>query len=272
MRRDLDERPRLVPQLSDNDSESTERDRGSKCGRKTPPPSKDPAGRAPRRLTPGRLRGLLAALHALHTHEAPPETLAAVDDALLCSNYATKVRGRFETHRRCFARFDDAAAGVDTKAIFDGVIAFLDRYEASRTFVKVPFVHGDPVFSNVLLTEDSRVKFLDMRGALGDTLTTVGDVNYDLSKVYQSLCGYDFIILDVDISPTAEANMARLRAVFDAWLADKYPHVALRDIKMIVAAHFFCIVPLHDNVHHQTQFLHYAKRLLDADNAAAAPT
>ena len=49
------------------------------------------------------------------------------------------------------------------------------------------YIHGDPVFSNVLLTDESTVKLIDMRGALGDVLTTQGDVTYDLSKVYQSL-------------------------------------------------------------------------------------
>ena len=121
----------------------------------------------------------------------------------------------------------------------------------------------------MLLTDDGTVKFLDMRGALGDELTTAGDVAYDLSKVYQSLCGYDFIILDVAPDATTEANLARLRAVFEAWLADEYPAVRLRDVRMIVAAHFFSIVPLHDNRGHQVQFLAKARALL-ADDAKLA--
>lgn len=48
--------------------------------------------------------------------------------------------------------------------------------------------------------------FIDMRGALGDLISTEGDMNYDLSKVYQSLRGYDFFILDKDI----DHNAARL--------------------------------------------------------------
>jgi len=35
-----------------------------------------------------------------------------------------------------------------------------------------------------------------MRGALGDCNALHGDVVYDFAKVYQSLCGYDFIIHD----------------------------------------------------------------------------
>jgi len=52
------------------------------------------------------------------------------------------------------------------------------------------YIHGDPVFSNVLLERRTGcIKLIDMRGALGGRLTTSGDVNYDLSKMFQSLCG-----------------------------------------------------------------------------------
>lgn len=219
-------------------------------------------------LTPGRLRALLAALRRLHAEPAAPGgARAAIDDALLCSNYAAKVRARYAKHAAFFARFDESPG--DCARCRDAVLAFLDDYEASGRFQRVAYVHGDPVFSNVLLTDDGTVKFLDMRGALGDELTTAGDVAYDLSKVYQSLCGYDFIILDVAPDATTEANLARLRAVFEAWLADEYPAVRLRDVRMIVAAHFFSIVPLHDNRGHQVQFLAKARALL-ADDAKLA--
>ena len=35
-----------------------------------------------------------------------------------------------------------------------------------------------------------------MRGSLGKLLTLCGDKLYDLAKIYQSLLGYDFILLD----------------------------------------------------------------------------
>lgn len=52
-----------------------------------------------------------------------------------------------------------------------------------------------------------------MRGALGDLLCTEGDTNYDLAKVYQSLCGYDFIIMDKDVDPNAAEMMRDLEQV-----------------------------------------------------------
>lgn len=55
--------------------------------------------------------------------------------------------------------------------------------------------------------------FVDMRGALGDLVCTDGDMNYDLSKVYQSLCGYDFIILDKDVDTKAVEMLLDLEEV-----------------------------------------------------------
>ena len=52
-----------------------------------------------------------------------------------------------------------------------------------------------------------------MRGALGDLASTQGDMNYDLSKVYQSLCGYDFFILDKDIDHNAASLLHDLEEV-----------------------------------------------------------
>ena len=71
----------------------------------------------------------------------------------------------------------------------------LSDYEQSGRYRASSVIHGDPVFSNVLLTKDGRIFLLDMRGELGSVLTLQGDLAYDLSKVYQSLLGYDFIIL-----------------------------------------------------------------------------
>ena len=71
----------------------------------------------------------------------------------------------------------------------------LRDYEQSARYRPSSVIHGDPVFSNVLLTKDGRIFLLDMRGELGSLLTLQGDLAYDLSKVYQSLLGYDYILL-----------------------------------------------------------------------------
>ena len=37
----------------------------------------------------------------------------------------------------------------------------------------------------------------------------------------------------------------------------------MRDIRMIVGAHYFCIIPLHDNPAHQKRYLEMSQILLD---------
>ena len=133
------------------------------------------------------------------------------------------------------------------------------------------YIHGDPVFSNIMLEKRSAasvvppppppsladsgaaaaaaggsgghghhhhhrgggalappkgrgVKFLDMRGALGDVLTTGGDVLYDLSKIFQSLNGYDFMLLDLwdGMTPTQHKQLRALQSTFWAAVAENY--------------------------------------------------
>lgn len=52
-------------------------------------------------------------------------------------------------------------------------------------------IHGDPTFSNTMLSKKNKIFFLDPRGYYGNTLL-YGDVDYDWAKVYYSLKGnYD---------------------------------------------------------------------------------
>jgi len=191
---------------------------------------------------------------------APHKAFEDVTDEMLCQNYYSKVQKRFQKHRAFFASFDD---DVDSKKIADVVLKELTKFQERKRFKRAQYIHGDPVFSNVMLTTDAKVKFIDMRGSLGDVLTTAGDVCYDLSKTFQSLCGYDFIILDVPRTDTADAVLRHLRdTVFASWLKHNHPDIDLKDIKILTAAHFFCIVPLHENRAHQSAFLKMADTLL----------
>lgn len=73
--------------------------------------------------------------------------------------------------------------------MFERICFELERYMAEGRYQHANVIHGDPVFSNVLLTDTPSVYLLDMRGEVGNKLTLQGDVLYDLSKVYQSLLG-----------------------------------------------------------------------------------
>ena len=54
----------------------------------------------------------------------------------------------------------------------------------------------------------------DMRGCLGSELTLVGDMAYDLAKVFQSLHGYDYLILDQPVLASDSEILADLQHCF----------------------------------------------------------
>ena len=84
-----------------------------------------------------------------------------------------------------------------------------------------------------------------MRGELGGRFTKVGDVFYDYAKIYQSLVGYDYILIQnqaprlTDLSP--------LKNVFEEIFMSKFGSDMLEYLKYLTASLFFSLIPLHDN-------------------------
>jgi hypothetical protein len=140
-------------------------------------------------VTRGRLCAALRGIKRIHATPAAVVATAAgsssssssdegsggeVEDwsAKLSCNYAPKVKGRFEAHRSLYASFESDVPEIP--AMFDCLHAFLEDYVSAGRFMVAAYIHGDPVFSNVLLEKGAPpgVKFIDMRGALGGQLTT----------------------------------------------------------------------------------------------------
>ena len=212
-----------------------------------------------RSLTPGRLVLLLRALQRLHTSAGDPATLRPVDSVDLGANYLPKLRKRYAAHRDYYGRLS-----MDSPSMYSRIEEELSSYESEARWQHANVIHGDPVFSNVLLTEDGRIFLLDMRGELGAHLTLQGDLTYDLSKVYQSLLGYDFIILSQPLLERDAELLEELRHTFRAFVREHYPTVRLSDIVKITASHYFGIVPLHVNRDHQAAYIQTASALLSS--------
>ena len=151
-------------------------------------------------------------------------------------------------------------------AMYKIIVAKLEEHVQSKQFHMVSCIHGDPVFSNILIDDKGHCHFIDMRGILDGQCTTSGDLLYDLSKVYQSVLGYDEIILDLDQSEGFDMNIEayheELKASYWEFVKSNYPHINHDMIPYLTAAHYFCIVPLHINPVHQKKFLQYAKMVL----------
>ena len=85
------------------------------------------------------------------------------------------------------------------KKYLDKVSEYLKIYE-TYNMGKIGVIHGDPVLSNIIKKNNNDLIFLDPRGSLGKNFTIFGDINYDFAKVYQSLTGYENIILEKKVT------------------------------------------------------------------------
>ncbi|ORZ29514.1 nucleotide-diphospho-sugar transferase [Catenaria anguillulae PL171] len=182
-------------------------------------------------LTESRFATLLKSLQLVHKssglRDSQPFTLAAdVQDAApwaaaiqhqalspvrpnIYANYGPKAAARLQAHASLYKKL-----GICPEEAMAAVSKHFDAYQHQAGGYHCKVIHGDPVFSNVLMTKDGQVKFIDMRGRLGNDLTLEGDALYDLAKVYQSLCGYDFIILDREMSNTDKRGLGSSRTCF----------------------------------------------------------
>ena len=233
-----------------------------------------------RALTTGRLHKLLSAIHRIHQsnglkggNEAPivPMTASPSSDTQgpaswdMYANYGPKMRQRFHEFRELYEALNGKSSHggqVGCVDVYHSLLDWFAEYAQAGRGLSSVVIHGDPVFSNALLSSQGTVTLIDMRGRVGDTLTLQGDQLYDLAKVYQSLDGYDFIIHDMDMQAVDQQHAAELNAVFEQFVQRHYPQVRLSDVQAATALLYFSLIPLHQNTRHQNRFIQCSKRLL----------
>lgn len=151
------------------------------------------------------------------------------------ANYTRKIKDRYQKYN--YSEFPNA------DKTYQKLIQFFDEYEKNK-LGELSVVHGDPVFSNCMVNGYGQFKFIDMRGLQGNTETIYGDKWYDYGKVYQSIIGYDEILLDKTISIDYKSSMIK---TFDKFVEEKYGAEILQKIKMIANSLLFTLIPLHHN-------------------------
>ncbi|KAH7350599.1 capsule biosynthesis phosphatase [Rhexocercosporidium sp. MPI-PUGE-AT-0058] len=239
-----------------------------------------------RSITEGRLLTFLTALHSIHTTTSTLTSRLPISAALadkfthhsiersggvnIYANYGVKLRSRYYNNSTLYSSLGPTAAEC-----FSRLNEFLDTYEAEDRGVHVPIIHGDPVFSNAILSQDDKsVSFIDVRCQLENTLTMEGDIHYDLAKVLQSLVGYDHILfMDIAALPSSSSTsnislssssspspgsaeplldeaderiLLRLQDVFWRFLEEKYAvTIHKKTLLRITASLLFSLIPLH---------------------------
>lgn len=83
-----------------------------------------------------------------------------------------------------------------------------------------------------------------MRGKIGQKLSIYGDWLYDWAKLYQSLIGYDKILLDKTINNSYENEMILF---FEEYFISLFSKEDLKNLKIITKSLLFSLIPLHNN-------------------------
>jgi capsule biosynthesis phosphatase len=183
-------------------------------------------------LTVDHLRAILASLRTIHTCLAEDDVGGSPK---MYENYATKLVKRYNSYD--YSRFSGAAE------MYWCLLQELKAYEEEDCGC-LCVVHGDPVLSNVLMESGSALRFIDMRGKQGDVPTIWGDMWYDYAKVFQSLFGYDEILLDRRVNNGYRDTML---GAFAEEVIRMHGESVMETIRMLTASLFFTLIPLHDN-------------------------
>ena len=179
-------------------------------------------------LTEDQLKHIMKSIYRLQKVEP------VIDPGLnILDNYVPKMRERYENFD--YSRFPDH------QDVFDSIEQELDSYWGNLSVI-----HGDPVFTNILINDYGKIKFIDMRGKVGpNKLTIHGDFLYDWAKMYQSLIGYDEIHENIHLNTTYKKRMI---LCFEDYFEELFgEHVDFHYVKAITKCLLFSMIPLHNN-------------------------
>jgi capsule biosynthesis phosphatase len=132
--------------------------------------------------------------------------------------------------------------------IFDFLDRELTRYEKEEIGEKT-IIHGDLTFTNIISNkQNSEIKFIDMKGEIGNTNSIYGDKYYDFAKIYHSILGYDFIIKGMEIN---KEIVSKNKKIFEEYITKAYGKHIFKEIEILTLSLFVSLIPLHEEWKHQ---------------------
>lgn len=172
------------------------------------------------------------------------------DQINIYDNYICKLKKRYESYDYSFC--------ADAQDLYQKIINLLEKYQQSNQAVKSR-IHGDPVFTNIFKTLTGENKFIDMRGKVGEVYTINGDKFYDYSKIYQSLCGYDFILKEKQMTESAK----NLKKYFEEYFVKTFGTEKLKYLKALTSSLLFSLIPLHTENNKKVKYMELCRRLIN---------
>jgi len=183
-------------------------------------------------LTENTLKHIMNSIERIQRYNINVESIIDSDIYL---NYEKKIDDRYSSY--------DYSKFPDSKQIYVRLKQELQNYERENNG-KIKLIHGDPVFSNIIINSHDKIKFIDMRGKLGSKLTILGDWLYDWSKIYQSILGYDFILLDKEIDVE---YINKMKLFFKNEFISRNSEEDFKHLELITNSLLFTLIPLHNN-------------------------
>jgi aminoglycoside phosphotransferase len=150
-------------------------------------------------------------------------------------NYSKKLEKRYKSY--------DYSLFQNHEKVFNEINNFLKDYEKSKKG-KLSVIHGDTVLTNIIINEYKKIKFIDMRGKIGKKFSIYGDWLYDWAKLYQSLIGYDHILLNKEVNSKYQKTIVEF---FTDYFITLYSENDFSNLKIITKSLLFSLIPLHDN-------------------------
>jgi capsule biosynthesis phosphatase len=152
-------------------------------------------------------------------------------------NYSNKIKKRYQSY--------DYSNYNNHEKYYNKLFNALKKYEEQEEGIK-SIIHGDPVFTNIIINRFNQIKLIDMRGSIDDQITIYGDELYDWAKIYQSLIGYDEILDNIEINYGYRQLFIN---IFEEYINKLYNNNLkyLENIKLITISLLFSLIPLHDN-------------------------
>ena len=183
-------------------------------------------------LTHTILKNVMNSINRIHHVDVIKDNAIGIN---IYANYYNKMKLRYETYD--YSKFENS------ENIYNNIQSNLLNYEKNNKG-KLCVIHGDTVMTNIIINNHDKIKFIDMRGKLGDKETIYGDYLYDWAKLYQSLLGYDLILQDKEVSLNYKKKLIEC---FENFFIELFSTEQLKDLKLITNSLLFSLIPLHDN-------------------------
>ena len=94
---------------------------------------------------------------------------------------------------------------------------------------------------------------IDVKGKQGNDFSIFGDCFYDYAKIYQSLIGYDEILLDKEIKESYKSKMIN-------YFNSKFSNQDLEKIRNITKSLLVSLIPLHNEANKFKKYINLAKK------------